>query len=441
MIDWLPRTLFSRMIGILLIGLILAQVLNRAIHLFEHHKLAAESSQLHAAQRVADLIRLITELKPETKQALAEQLHDPSLRIQVDKKFLRSNRTGESNNPKFKLFRTTLYELLGNRQPTRITIAEITPQLLSIHVYLQDGSAISMQTDLTYDNEEGASILLHLAIILIVIVGFSYVAVHWVTRPLQQLANAAEDLGNDILRPPLDESGTIEVSRAAHAFNTMQARLIRHIQDKAQLLAAISHDLKTPITRLRLRTELLDDGDIRARFQKDLDEMESMVMATLDFIRGVDQQEAFQSVDMMALLESIQADAQELNADVSIYGTVLSPYIGKPSALKRCISNLIDNAIKYGHSATLFVTDSDDVCIIRILDQGPGIPEHQLKNVFTPFYRLETSRNRNSGGTGLGLSIAKDIAEMHGGYVVLQNTADGGLEVVLTLLRDHKLKL
>ncbi|MEQ1529097.1 MAG: ATP-binding protein [Methylococcales bacterium] len=438
MIQWLPRTLFSRMVGILLIGLILAQVLNRAIHLYEHHKLAAQSSQIHAARRVAELIRLVSELKPETKQALAEQLHDPSLRIQLDKKPLHSKRTGEPSNPQFKLFRSTLHELLGNRQPARITIAEIAPQLLSLHVYLQDGSALIMQTDLTHDNEEGASILLHLAIILIVIVGFSYVAVHWVTRPLQQLANAAEDLGKDIRRPPLDENGTIEVSRAAHAFNTMQARLIRHIQDKAQLLAAISHDLKTPITRLRLRTELLDDSDIRARFQKDLDEMEYMVMATLDFMRGVGQQEAFQAVDMMALLESIQADAQEMHADVTIYGTVLSPYPGKPSALKRCISNLIDNAIKYGQSATLLLTDSDDVCTIRILDQGPGIPEHQLENVFTPFYRLETSRNRNSGGTGLGLTIAEDIAEAHGGHLLLRNSAAGGLEVVLTLPRDHK---
>jgi len=436
--EWLPRSLFGRMVGTLLIGLIFAQVLNRAIHLYEHHKMAAQSSQIHAARRVAGLIRLVSALKSETRQALAEQFHDPSLRIQLAKKSLQSNRTDEPNNPKFKLFRSTLHQQLGNQQPSRIIITETAPQVLSLHVYLQDGSTLFMQTDLKHDDEEGSSVLLHLVIILITIMGFSYVAVRWVTRPLQQLASAAEDLGKDIHRPPLDEGGPIEVSRAAHAFNTMQARLIRHIQDRAQLLAAISHDLKTPITRLRLRTELLDDGDIRARFQKDLDEMETMVMATLDFMRGVGQQEAFQLVDMMALLESIQADAQEMNANVNIYGTVLSPYLGKPSALKRCISNLIDNALKYGHCATLFVEDSDDFCIIRILDQGPGIPKDQLKTVFTPYYRLESSRNRDSGGTGLGLSIAQDIAEAHGGNLVLCNTAEGGLEVVLTLPRTHK---
>jgi signal transduction histidine kinase len=435
MMQWLPRTLFSRMLGILLLGLILAQALNRAIHLYEHHKMAAQSSQLNAARRVADLIRLLSALNTETKQAIVEQYHDPSVRLQLAKQPLPSRRIDEPNNPKFKLFRSTLNELLSNQPPTRISINETLPYTLLLHVYLADGSTLILKTDLSYDDEQGSSVLLHLAIILSIIAGFSFVAVRWVTRPLQQLASAAEDLGHDIYRPPLLEEGPIEVSRAAHAFNTMQARLIRHIQDRTQLLAAISHDLKTPITRLRLRTELLDDSDLRTRFQKDLDEMESMVMATLDFMRGVDQQETFQPVDMMALLESIQADAQEMKSEVAIHGTVLLPFLGKPTALKRCISNLIDNALKYGHSATLFVEDSNERCIIRIQDQGPGIPNEQMENVFIPYNRLEISRNRDTGGTGLGLSIAQDIAHAHGGDISLNNTLTGGLEAVLVLPR------
>ncbi len=435
MTNWLPRTLFSRMLGILLLGLILAQALNRAIHLYEHHKMAVQSSQIHAARRVADQIRLLSALNPETKQAIVAQYHDPSLHIQFAKESLPSRRIDEPNNPKFRLFRSTLNKLLVNHPPTRISIAETLPYTLLLHVYLADGSTLVLKTDLSYDDDQGSSILLHLAIILGTIIGFSFVAVRWVTRPLQQLAIAAEDLGNDIYRPPLLEEGPIEVSRAAHAFNTMQARLIRHIQDRTQLLAAISHDLKTPITRLRLRTELLDDSNLRTRFQKDLDEMESMVMATLDFMRGVDQQETFQPVDMMALLESIQADAQEMKSEVTIHGTVLLPYRGKPTALKRCICNLIDNALKYGHSATLFVEDSNKHCIIRIQDQGTGIPNEQMKNVFIPYNRLEISRNRDTGGTGLGLSIAQDIAQAHGGDISLNNTLAGGLEAVLVLPR------
>ena len=215
----------------------------------------------------------------------------------------------------------------------------------------------------------------------------------------------------------------------------MQARLVRYIQDRTQLLAAISHDLKTPITGLRLRTELLDDPDTRARFEKDLDEMESMVIATLDFMSGMDQQEAIQPVDIMALLESLQADAQEMNREVIIQGAALSPYPCKPKALKRCIGNLLDNAVNYGYRAKICMEDSKERLIIRILDQGSGIPEDRLENVFAPYYRLEISRNRDTGGTGLGLSIAQDIAHAHGGNLSLHNTLPGGLEAVLVLPR------
>ncbi len=437
MMEWLSRSLFRRMISTLLFGLILAQALNRTIHLYQHRLIAEQASQMAAAQRVADIIRLISALKPETKQAISEQFHDPLLRLQLAKKNARTSRTGEPSDPKFKIFRSTLRDLLGNQQPAGIVITETIPQDLSLNIQLQDGSSFSLHTTLQNHGEEESPVLLHLVIILIAITGFSIVAVHWVTRPLQKLANAAENLGKDIHSPPLEEEGPIEVSRAARAFNTMQASLVRHIQERTQLLAAISHDLKTPITRLRLRTELLEDTSLRERFQNDLDEMESMVMATLDFMRGVDQQEAFQPVDMMALLESLQADAQEMHETVTLHGTMLAPYRGKPTALKRCISNLLDNAFKYGQSASLIVEDSADCCIIRILDQGVGIPPAQLSKVFTPYYRLESSRNRDTGGTGLGLSIAQDIAHLHGGHLVLQNGQAGGLEAVLTLPRGR----
>lgn len=434
MIHWLSLSLFRRMVGILLLGLILAQILNRAIHLYQHHQTTEKSRQIESARYMAGLIHLLSELNPETQRLVVEQLQDPA--IQLAKKPQKRNWTGESNDPKFKLFRSTLNTLLNHPRLIGINITEPIPNSLLLHVYLTNNNTLILKTDLNPGPEEEPSVWLHLIIIIVALMGFSFVAIHWVTRPLQQLANAAEELGNNIHRPPLDESGPLEVSRAAHAFNTMQNRLIRHIQDRTQLLAAISHDLKTPITRLRLRTELLEDYATRERFQKDLDEMESMVMATLDFMRGVDQQEAFQPVDMMALLESLQADAQEMQEQVTIHGVIHAPYKGKPSALKRCLSNLLENAFKYGQSATVLIEDSPDYCIIRILDKGQGIPEDQLTQVFTPYYRLETSRNRDTGGTGLGLSIAQDIAQLHGGSLMLRNTPNEGLEVILTLPRN-----
>jgi len=242
------------------------------------------------------------------------------------------------------------------------------------------------------------------------------------------LAEAAEDLGRNINRPPLAEQGSVEVRRAAQAFNTMQNRLVRYIQDRTRILAAMSHDLKTPITRLRLRAELLDDGELKAKFDKDLQEMESMVATTLDFMRGVDSQEAMQPVDIMALLESIQEDGKEMGQEIHIQGSVSRPYRGAPNALKRCLGNLIDNAVKYGACADITLADSEQRLEIRIRDRGPGIPENQLERVFEPFFRLEGSRSRDTGGTGLGLSIARNIAQTHGGELALRTIEAGGLD-------------
>ncbi len=235
--------------------------------------------------------------------------------------------------------------------------------------------------------------------------------------------------------PPLPETGPLEVTRAARAFNTMQARLIRYIQDRTRVLAAMSHDLKTPITRLRLRAELLDDASLRAKFTGDLGEMEAMVGATLDFMRGIDAEEAAVPVDMKALLESLQADLLETGGLITLASGPLKPYPGRPQALKRCLMNLLGNAIQYGGSAAVAVEDHDDRLEISIRDEGPGIPEAELDRVFEPYYRLEGSRNRETGGTGLGLTIARSIAETHGGKLSIRNRVEGGLEAKLTLPR------
>jgi signal transduction histidine kinase len=278
-------------------------------------------------------------------------------------------------------------------------------------------------------------LLLSLLVLLAAVFAVTLVAVRWVTRPLKTLAEAAQNLGEDINRPPLDEHGPLEVSRAARAFNTMQQKLVKFISDRTRIFAAMSHDLKTPITRLRLRAELLDEPELRAKFEKDLQEMEAMVGAALDFMRGLDHEEQARPIDVMALLESLQADAREMGGDVRIEGVAQAPYRGHAQALKRCLSNLIDNAVKYGKSATISVEDSAGQLRICVRDEGQGIPEAELERVFDPFYRLESSRNRSTGGTGLGLTIARNIAQAHGGELVLRNRPAGGLEAVLTLPR------
>ena len=197
----------------------------------------------------------------------------------------------------------------------------------------------------------------------------------------------------------------------------------------------MSHDLKTPIARMRIRADLLEDDTTRDKFEKDLVEMETLVTDTLDFMRGLNGHESAQPVDMLGLIESIQADNAEMGRAVTVQGSVQEPYVGVPQLLKRCISNLVDNAAVYGARADIQLEEIDAALIIRIRDHGPGIPESELEKVFEPFFRLEGSRSRETGGTGLGLSIARNIARAHGGDVRLRNRGQGGLEAVLTLPR------
>lgn len=440
MMRLLPQSLFSRMILILLGGLILVQSVNVTLHLRERDRLLFRSNSQEAAQRIADTIRLLNALTPANRQNLVATLNSSVLQISLGAP--RSNQhQGDANQAVS--FSGMLSDLLGKNPPIEATVSEIDQNLhpqqktaFTVKTRLQDGMPV-----LLVARPSGEAfplpphLIFNLLVLLAAVIFLSLFAVRLATRPLNTLASAAEKLGNNINSPPLTETGPTEVRRAAHAFNTMQSRLAGYIQERTRILAAMSHDLKTPITRLRLRAELLEDDDLKAKFAKDLEEMESMVSATLDFMRGVDNPEPVQPMDVMALLESLQADAAEIGLEVMLKGIAVRPYPCKPTALKRCLGNLIDNAIKYGKNATVIVNDHDKQLQIHILDQGLGISETELERVFEPFYRLESSRSRDTGGTGLGLGIARNIAQMHGGDLLLRNHPTGGLEAILTLPR------
>ncbi|MGH8224763.1 MAG: ATP-binding protein, partial [Gammaproteobacteria bacterium] len=267
------------------------------------------------------------------------------------------------------------------------------------------------------------------------IILFSLLAIGRVTRPLSMLAKAADSLGRDIRRPPLEESGPTEVRRAAAAFNRMQQRLQRFLDSRLRLLTATSHDLKTPVTRLRLRAELLEDEALREDINRDLDEMDAMLTATLAYMRGESEREQLQPLDVNALLESMAADAQALGQAVSLSGRAAAPYPSRPRALRRAVENLVQNALRYGGGAEITVAEQAGSLTIRVSDRGPGLPEAELERVFEPFYRAEASRNRATGGTGLGLAIVREVAETHGGTIRLANRPGGGLEATLSLPR------
>jgi signal transduction histidine kinase len=259
------------------------------------------------------------------------------------------------------------------------------------------------------------------------------IVVRMTMRPLKQLAQAATDLGDDIGRPPLPERGAREIRQAAAAFNAMQARIRSHIRQRTHILAAVTHDLQTPLTRLRLRLEKVDDTELREKLISDLSAMQGMVREGLDLARSMDSAETAQRLDLDSLVDSVCADATDAGQTVTFSGTTHASLMARPIALRRCLTNLIDNAVKYGYSAHVSVVREGNSAVVRIKDNGPGIPDGELEKVFDPFYRVEGSRSRETGGTGLGLTIARNIAEQHGGTIRLRNHPSGGLEVSLSL--------
>lgn len=260
---------------------------------------------------------------------------------------------------------------------------------------------------------------------------FTFLLVRWQTRPLRRLAKAAVNLGKDIDQPSLKEEGASEIVAATRAFNIMQHRIRRYIDDRDRLFSSISHDLKTPITRLRLRVELLDDEQQITKFNKDLDELELMVKGALQTVKETDIHENIEDIDVNMLLEQIAEVLNLQQTRLTIEGQCKWPYRGKSLALKRCIANLVDNGIKYGQQVRIIIMDDEEMLILFIMDEGPGIPAQQFERIFEPYYRLNTDQ----AGNGLGLGIARNIAHAHGGDLVLENRPQGGLQATLSLPR------
>ncbi len=263
-------------------------------------------------------------------------------------------------------------------------------------------------------------------------------AVRRLTAPVSTLARAAERLGRDVNAPPLPEDGPTEVAQAAAAFNTMAARIRRFVSDRTEMLTAIGHDLRTPITRLKLRAEFVDDDELRRKMLLDLEELEAMVSATLAFGRDATATEPVSAIDLAELLRTVLDEAGDARPDaadtLSYAGPPHLTVRARPLALKRALANLIANAVSYGGSARVRLEAPLAGTIgVAIEDAGPGIPPQELDRVFEPFHRVESSRNRETGGVGLGLPIARNILRAHGGDVTLSNRPGGGARALVTL--------
>ncbi len=463
----LPRSLFGRLVLVLLTGLVLAQLLSALVLLRDRGQALYQSVQSHLIMRTVGIVRLLDSVSPAERQRLLPLLSSADTRITLVRPTTGSEGMDSATSAAARLVRAQLVRHLPDIPTIEVSlegglISDGMPEMhrrhamgrgmsgpwaymhgmqtmvrvFDIRVQLRDGVWVRFERQVPDELFDWpATLLAILGILLVTVILLSLLAVRWSVNPLRRLRHAAEALGKDIHHEPLTINGPSEVAETANSFNTMQRRLQNYIEDRARILAAVSHDLKTPLTRLRLRSDLLENRELRSKIQNDLDDMESMVGATLDFMRGTGNKEPNQKLDLMALLESIQNNMNESGGRVELQGSVDKPYNGKPLALKRCVSNLVENAVRYGTQATISVEDGEQQVVVTIEDEGPGIPEEMLEEVFSPFYRLEASRSQHTGGSGLGLSIARSIARAHGGDVDLRNRPEGGLIARLTLPR------
>ncbi len=274
--------------------------------------------------------------------------------------------------------------------------------------------------------------LLSLIFTAAAVVPFAWALARRLAKPIAAFAAAAERLGRDPRAEPIALDGPIEIADAAGAFNEMQARLNRYVDDRATVIAAIAHDLRTPLMRLELRLENAPEK-IRRTCENDIRDMESMIASTLSFVRDTTKPAARRLLDLRSLAENVTDDMTDMGNDVTLEPGGTMVLDGNPTTLKALISNLVGNSVKYAGSARLSLTRQGNQAVIEVRDDGPGIAEGDLDHVFEPFFRSEPSRNRDTGGIGLGLASVRAVARAHGGDATVENRPEGGLLARVTI--------
>ncbi|ORL51246.1 sensor histidine kinase [Pseudomonas putida] len=418
-----PRTLASRLAMIFFTGLVLAYGLSFGLQAYERYISSRSMMLSNLEQDVATSVAILDRLPAAERAAWLPRLERRTYRYRLDQG-LAGEAMASSDPP---MAAASIVKAIGSDY--RLTFQEIpgpNPHFQA-HLNLADGAPLTI--DVTPAPVPVARwlpvvLLIQLAVLMLC----TWLAVHLAIGPLTRLAQAVDNLDPDHPGVQLDESGPREVRYAAVAFNALQARIAAHLKERMQLLAAISHDLQTPITRMKLRVEVMDEGVEKDKFGSDLDEMEHLVREGVAYARSMDSStEATCRVNLDAFLDSLVFDYQDSGAQVERHGSSGALLETRPHALRRVLVNLVDNALKFAGAAELQVSREGSTTIIRVLDNGPGIPGDELDDVLKPFYRVEGSRNRSTGGTGLGLAIAHQLIQAMGGRLTLSNREQGGL--------------
>lgn len=451
-----PDSLVGRTLLVLLIGLLLSHTLALAIYSGNRLDTLVNVGGQAAAERVAAAIQLLEDTPPDERPRVLRVLDVPGLRVRwspepsidasADHPLAERVRQVLQRRLKVEEVRVALgrperppgrgmhRQMTGDDEPFGPRISRMwhgVPfgEVVRVSARMSDGSWVNFVAPLDIaESLWRPNFVLSLTVMAVLVTLLVGWAIRRAASPFATFAAAAERLGVDVAAPPLPEKGPREVRQAAHAFNVMQERLGRFVADRTQMLAAISHDLRTPITRMRLRAEFVDDDEQRDKMLADLAEMEAMIAATLAFARDDAAAEPRRRLDLAALLRALADDFGTAYA-----GPDRLEIEGRPTALKRAFANLVDNAVKYGGEVRIRLAAEAGQAAVEVEDDGPGIPEGEQERVFAPFYRLEPSRSRETGGTGLGLAVARSILRGHGGDVTLRNRPEGGLAVRVVL--------
>jgi len=455
-----PRSLSGRLALVLVVGMLAAQALTGTVWYDMRYGKAMEIPVRLAATRLADVTHMLDAVPAASLPAVLAAVSTPGFTLRrIDAPASGPAPLEHNTLLSSELFLDVLQQRLvrpehhqarvlavrlahtGKRQGNWFSLLRepFPTGHFVVQLRLHNGSWLQAEMDegqagmSTAPRKAAIDYLLRIYVLRIAaVLLLAWLAVRLVMQPLARLAQAADRLGENIFSAPLATDGPTEVRKASTAFNAMQRRLIDNIAERTRFLAAVSHDLRSPITRLKLRAEMLPDEAQRDKFRRDLDEMDALVAATLTMVQDSGLHEQRQNVDIDSLLASLASDFAETGATVTIEGHA-APLPAYPRSLKRCLQNLVDNAIRYGHVAHISVTQDSGQLTISVTDEGPGIPADLLERALEPFYRVDPSRNAGAKGFGLGLSIAQTVAQAHHGTLTLQNGAHSGLVASLTL--------
>jgi len=435
----LSKSLYARIALILLLGLAVSQGVSFLLQNQERTDVVQQARGQNFSEQIASAVQLLEASTPTQRQQSLAALTRSGLRAE----FLSTDAV-HPNPPRGSL-PAILAQRLGGAREVRVKgngpVGASVPGAMarSVDVQLADGQWVRLTEQAAKAAATPAlstALLAQLGLTLALVAGVTLLAVRQTTQPLSQLALAADWLGHDLDAAPLSETGSSEMQQAAKAFNTMQTRIRALVEERERALAAVSHDLRTPLTRMRLRCELIEDDNLREQLGSDIDAMAALIDSTLAYLRGQQSQEAVRPLDLNALLACLIDDARVQGRTVTLQGIASNFYPGRLSGLRRALQNLIDNAFKHGAcNVTLTVQDDHQWLRLGVQDDGPGIVPQELTRVTEPYYRCDQARSQADGSVGLGLAIVSDVARLHGGTLELANLPGGGLGATLCLPR------